>query len=101
MNIHAQSLLRTTEVLRVARADAKGGTPMSLPVEDAVELLRNEFLELPGLCLAPVHLRRLLDLDAATVQAALDRLVQLKFLRRTNDGRYRPTDAAAVWGRRH
>ena len=58
----------TTEVLRVARADAKGGTPTSLPVEDAVELLRNEFIELPGLCLAPMHVRRLLNLDAATRQ---------------------------------
>jgi len=74
---------------------------MSSPVEAAVELLRNEFLELPNLCLSPAQARRLLDVDASTAQAALDRLVDVQFLRRTTDGRYRRRiDATAIWRRR-
>ena len=42
------------------------------PVEDAVQLLRVEYLEIPGLALTPSDVAALLDLDDVTVAALLD-----------------------------
>lgn len=50
--------------------------------------IRNEFLEMPGLCLTLEQATRLWNLDPATSQMALHMLEQEGFLARTLDGRF-------------
>jgi hypothetical protein len=57
-------------------------------IADWVQLIRSEYLEMPGLRLTEVEVQRLWGLDATTSAALLDALVQAKFLRRTRDGFY-------------
>jgi len=57
-------------------------------IENAVQLLRAEYAELPGLSLTPVQVERLLDIDRRTAEAVLGALVDARFLRRRPDGRY-------------
>ena len=57
-------------------------------IADWVQLIRSEYLEMPGLQLTEVEVQRLWGLDATTSAALLDALVHAKFLRRTRDGFY-------------
>jgi hypothetical protein len=57
-------------------------------IADCVQLIRSEYLEMPGLQLTEVEMQRLWGLDATTCAALLDALVQVKFLRRKRDGFY-------------
>jgi len=63
----------------------------SYPGHDFVRLLdivRGEFLEMPGLRLTKKQAQRLWALDVATCDALLSTLESSRFLRRTRDGEY-------------
>ena len=60
----------------------------SQPIEDAVELLRVEYLEMRDLALTPSQVAALLDLDGVTTAAVLRALEDSRFLERTSDGRF-------------
>jgi hypothetical protein len=64
--------------------------PMSshATIADCVQLIRSEYLDMPGLQLTNVDAQRLWGLDETTSGVLLDALVQVKFLRRTRDGFY-------------
>ncbi len=53
-----------------------------------VQLVRAEYLEIPGLHLTRDQVRRLWSLDDATCDAILHSLVEGEFLRRTRAGQY-------------
>ncbi len=60
----------------------------SQPIEDALELLRAEYLEMPELALTPSQVAALLDLDGVTAAAVLRALEDSRFLERTPNGRF-------------
>ena len=60
----------------------------SQPIEDAVQLLRAEYLEMRDLALTPSQVAALLDLDGAAAAAVLQALEESRFLERTPDGRF-------------
>ena len=60
----------------------------SQPIEDAVQLLRVEYLEMPHLALTPSQVAALLDLDGVTAAAVLHALEDSRFLERTPNGRF-------------
>lgn len=56
---------------------------------DQVELIRSEYLQLPGLSLTKVQAQRLWGLDAPTCERLFEALVGERFLRKTSQrGRY-------------
>ena len=57
-------------------------------IADWVQLIRSEYLEMPGLQLTEIEVQRSWGLDATTSEALLDALVHARFLRRTCDGFY-------------
>ena len=59
------------------------------PVEDAVQLLRAEYLEDPTLLLTPGETAELLELDRATALAVLQTLEDSAFLELTPEGQFR------------
>jgi DNA-binding IclR family transcriptional regulator len=61
---------------------------VSQPLEEAVELLRVEYLEMPDLALTPSQVAALLDLDGVTTVAVLRALEDSRFLERTPSGRF-------------
>ncbi len=61
---------------------------VSQPIEDAVQLLRVEYLEMPDLALTPSQVAALLDLDGVTAAAVLRALEDSRFLERTPNGRF-------------
>jgi hypothetical protein len=66
-------------------------------VSGTIERLRSEFLEMPGLRLTKKQVQRLCGIDEASCTAALNALVDLKFLRVNADGSYaRTVDGLAV-----
>jgi hypothetical protein len=67
-----------------------------------IERVRAEFLEMPGLRLTVVQMRRLCGVDATLCQDVLDALVGSKFLRVNADGTYaRVSDGdSSHWGRK-
>ena len=58
-------------------------------IEDALQLLRAEFLDQPDLCLTSVDVEGLLDLDLDTAEAILQALEDSAFLELTPDGQFR------------
>ena len=52
---------------------------------EVAERIRAGYLEMPGLCLTRMQMRRLLMLDAAACDAAVDELVTSGFLRCRGD----------------
>jgi hypothetical protein len=60
----------------------------NVTIADWVQLIRSEYLEMPGLQLTEIEVQRLCGLDATTSAALLDAFVHAKFLRRTRDGFY-------------
>ena len=53
-----------------------------------LDIVRSEYLEMPGLCLSKLQAQRLWALDATTCDALLNSLERVRFLRRTGDGEY-------------
>ena len=62
-------------------------------IEDALNRLRAEFLEMPGMRLKPEQAGRLCGVERGLCQTVLDSLVDARFLRLSADGQYaRVTD---------
>ena len=57
-------------------------------ITDWLQIVRAEYLELPGLCLTKRQVQRLWGLDLATTEAVLAALVEVKFLRCTGRHAY-------------
>jgi hypothetical protein len=49
---------------------------------------RGEFLESPGLCLAPWQIQRLWNLEAEDCRAAVQKLLDARFVREERDGTF-------------
>lgn len=61
--------------------------PQVCEAEDVLlRLVREEYLEMPGLRLTLAQAQRLWGLDAVTCESVLRELVEMKFLRCTPDG---------------
>lgn len=54
----------------------------------SLQLIRAEYLEMPGLHLTREQMRRLWSLDVTTCDALLGALTDAQFLRRTHNGGY-------------
>ena len=52
-------------------------------LRDWVQVIRSEYLEMPGLSLTKPQAQRLWGLDAETCDALIDQMVSARFLRRT------------------
>jgi len=65
-----------------------------------LQIIRGEYLEMPGLHLTPSQATRLWGLDEPACAFMLDVLVQENFLRVTTDGRYMLTSANVAPRRR-
>ena len=62
-------------------------------IEEALNRLRAEFLEMPGMHLKPEQVGRLCGVERSLCQTVLDLLVDARFLRVSADGQYaRATD---------
>jgi len=59
-----------------------------VPREELLRRVRSEFVEMPGLRLTEPQARRLWGLDQASCAMLLDRLVEVRFLKRTSDGAF-------------
>jgi DNA-binding IclR family transcriptional regulator len=62
-------------------------------IADWVQLVRAEYLEIPGLHLTEEQVQRLWGLDPTTCAALLDVLIRAGFLRRTRDAGYVRADS--------
>jgi hypothetical protein len=74
-----------------AIADDHRGIPVSagdVTVQDWVNLVRAEYLEMPGLSLTEVQAGRLWNLSRDIAEALLEELERARFLRRTTKGTY-------------
>lgn len=58
-------------------------------IENLIQRVRGEYLEMPGLRLTGAQASRLWDLDRTTCQRLLNVLLDMRFLTRSDDGRYR------------
>jgi hypothetical protein len=56
--------------------------------DELIARVRGEYREMPGLSLTVPQAQRLWGLEAATCQALLERLVETRFLRRAQHGRF-------------
>lgn len=59
-----------------------------IDTKDWLQMIRAEYLEIPGLSLTKRQAQRLWGLDAPTCDALLDEMVQTRFLRRTDSALY-------------
>jgi hypothetical protein len=57
-------------------------------VADWLQIIRGEYSEIPGLQLTRKQVQRLWGLDPLTCDALLETLVDVRFLRRTENGSY-------------
>jgi hypothetical protein len=57
-------------------------------IAEWIQLVRSEYLEIPGLHLTRNQVQRLWGLDTAMCDALLEALVDVRFLRRTHAGAY-------------
>ncbi|MBI2187772.1 MAG: hypothetical protein HYU37_11755 [Acidobacteria bacterium] len=55
---------------------------------EVLDRIRGEYNEMPGLRLTPQQAARLWQMERTVCEAALDALVQQRFLNRTNEGAY-------------
>ena len=62
-------------------------------ISDRLQLIRAEYLEMPGLHLTKPQVQRLWSLDPLTCDALLDTLVEARFLRCTRADGYVRVDA--------
>jgi len=63
-------------------------------ITDWLQLIRSEYLEIPGLCLTKPQVQRLWGLDPVMSETLLAALVDVKFLRRTRQDAYVRADVA-------
>ena len=60
-----------------------------------VQLIRSEYLAMPGLSLTRAQAQRLWGLDPETCETLLDQMVLARFLRRTPNARYVRNDVSS------
>ncbi len=65
---------------------------VEIGIEDWLQIMRAEYLEMPGLHLTARQARRLWNLDAELCDALLDMLIADRFLRKTPNGAYARTE---------
>jgi hypothetical protein len=63
-------------------------TPYGTSFVHLIEIVRGEYLEMPGLRLTKKQAQRLWAIDEATCDVLLSTLEGLSFLRRSRDGEY-------------
>jgi hypothetical protein len=63
-------------------------------VHDWVQMMRAEYLEMPGLALSKPQARRLWGLDGDACDELLDQMVRSNFLRKTPQNLYVRADAS-------
>jgi hypothetical protein len=68
-------------------------TRTTATISDWLQLVRAEYLEIPGLHLTRSQMQRLWGLDPTTRDELLDALVDARFLKQTRDGGYVRADA--------
>jgi len=68
-------------------------TTSTTTIADWLQLVRAEYLEIPGLHLTRSQMQRLWGLDPTTRDELLDALVDARFLKQTRDGGYVRADA--------
>jgi hypothetical protein len=66
--------------------DRQGAAPAT--IADWLQVVRSEYLEMPGLRLTRSQVRRLWGLDPVTCDGLLQALIDERFLRRTHGGDY-------------
>jgi hypothetical protein len=64
-------------------------------IEDWLQLIRAEYLEMPGLHLTSRQAQRLWNLDAEFCEVLLELLIADRFLKRTPNGAYARSDDGA------
>lgn len=57
-------------------------------IEDALQLLRSEYLEMPRLSLTPGEVARILNVDSPTARVLVQALEDSRFLQRSRDGHF-------------
>ena len=68
-----------------------------MTLRGAIQRVRAEFVEMPGLRLTPAQVERLCGVEQTICKAVLDALVDAKFLRAGSDGTYaRLTEGASL-----
>ena len=72
----------------IAATDRHAASPPNVDLVRLLDMVRSEYLEMPGLRLTGRQAQRLWALDAATCDAALDMLESTHFLRRSPRGDY-------------
>jgi hypothetical protein len=72
-------------------------TPCPKPEAALLDRVKCEFLDMPGLRLTDVQVRRMWGLDAASCTAIMDALVEARFLFRTREGAFMRIERAAVY----
>ena len=68
-------------------------SPADTHVTDWLQLIRAEYLEIPGLSLTKPQVQQMWGLDAVAAEALLAALVDARFLRCTNQKTYVRADA--------
>jgi hypothetical protein len=63
-------------------------SPTNSHILDWLQIVRAEYLEIPGLCLTKPQIQRLWGLESITSEAVLAALVDVKFLRCTSHDAY-------------
>jgi hypothetical protein len=66
--------------------------PAETTIPDWLQLIRAEYLEVPGLHLSEPQARRFWGLDPVTCGALLSALLDVNFLKRTRQGSYLRAD---------
>ena len=72
-----------------------------IPHNQALERIRAEYLEMPGLSLTVEQVSRLCGVDRSACEAALQALVSAQFLSVRHDGSYARSTEGAVSGFRY
>ena len=82
-------VLAQSYVMSAYTADAHAScAPDKAYIGDVVQMVKAEYLEMPGLCLTLAQAERLWNLDRATCVGVLGKLVESGFLWRTEAGIY-------------
>jgi hypothetical protein len=71
-----------------ARDGSQGGRVNKVPFQQALQRIRAEYVEMPGMRLTPEQVERLSGLDRSVCRQVLDTLVNAQFLFVGRDGSY-------------
>jgi hypothetical protein len=87
--VYEETMIHTLKVASRSRAAAEAEMIVArTTTADWIQLVRAEYLEMPGLQLTRNQVQRLWGLDTFRCEAILEALIDAKFLRRTHGGAY-------------